>query len=251
LRRPRDQDDARAAACGLGRNRIPHLAARSIAEVSHGIDVFESGSGRDQHESAEQRATRLQEEIGGLDDLVRLGQASLANPAAGKISGSRIHEPDAARGERRQVPPHGFVLEHVGVHRRRHQDRRTRGEIERAQEIISDAVGELADDVRGRRRHQQQRDIRGQRDVLDVGIHPGGILIGDDATPGYRLECERADELRGGPRHHRGNIVAALLQPSRNFDGFVRADPTGYAQGYQCHGGCLTLRVGVSRPCLP
>ena len=39
---------------------------------------------------------------------------------------------------------------------------------------------ELADDVGGGRRDEQQVDARRERDVLDVGVHARRELIGDD-----------------------------------------------------------------------
>ena len=138
--------------------------------------------------------------FGGRDDFVRFGEPALANPAARQIALARLDEPDAARRQRVEVRPHGLVLEHLRVHRRREQHRRARRRVERRQEVVGDAVGELADDVGGRRRDQQQIDRRGERDVLDVGVRAGLELIGDDVAPGDRLERERADEAASPAR---------------------------------------------------
>ena len=80
------------------------------------------------------------------------------------------------------------------VHRRRHQHRRSCREVERGQEIVGDAVGELADDVRRGRRDQQQVDVGRQRDVLDVGVRAARELVGDHPAPRDRLEGHLADE---------------------------------------------------------
>ena len=116
------------------------------------------------------------------------------------------------------------------VHRRRHQHRRGRRQIERRQEVVGDAVGELADDVRRRRRDQQQVGGRGQRDVLDVGVGAGLPLIGDHLAPGDRLEGQRTDEALGRARHDRGDVVALLLQAARDLDRLVGADAAGTRQ---------------------
>ena len=123
------------------------------------------------------------------------------------------------------------MLEHVGVHRRRQQDRRPGREVERAQEVVGNAVGELADDVRRGRRDEQQPDARGQRDVLDVRVGAARELIGDHAAPGDRLERHFPDESAGGARQDRRDVVAALLQLTRDLDRLVGADAAGDAEG--------------------
>ena len=138
-----------------------------------------------------------QHRLGRRDDLVGLGEPPFADPAARQIALARLDEPHAARRERVEIAPHRLVLEHLRVHRRREQHRRARRDVERRQEIVGDAVGELADDVRGRRRDEQQIDRRGERDVLDVGVGAGLELIGDDPAPRDRLERDRADEAGG------------------------------------------------------
>src|SRR5437870_3324594 len=81
-----------------------------------------------------------------------LREPALADPAARQVSLSRLDEPYAARRKRLEVPAHGRVSQHVRVHRGSQQDRSLRREVQRAEEIIRDAVGELADDVRRTRR---------------------------------------------------------------------------------------------------
>jgi hypothetical protein len=71
--------------------------------------------------------------------------------------------------------------------------------------------------------------------VLDVGVRAGLELIGDDAALGDRFEGNRPDELRRRVRHDRDDVVAALLKPSRDFDGLVRADAPGDAERDQAH----------------
>ena len=99
-RRARDEDDARAAARGLGGDRVPHLPARSVADVPHVVDVLVGRPGGDDDEAAEERALLAQQSVGGLDDGVGLGEPALADPAAGEIARAGIDEPHAARRER-------------------------------------------------------------------------------------------------------------------------------------------------------
>ena len=154
-------------------------------------------------------AGRLQDPLGRRDDVVGLGQAALADPSAGEVARAGIDELHAARSEHRQVSPHGVVLEHVRVHRRRHQDRRARRQVQRAQEVVGDTVSELADDVGGRGGDQQEFGFGGERDVLDVRVRAAGELVGDDRTPGNGFERELADELARRAGHDGGHVVAA------------------------------------------
>ncbi len=172
---------------------------------------------------------------GGLDDLRRLGQSALPDPAAGEIALSRLDEPHAARGQRLQIPLHRLVRQHVDVHRRRDEHGRLRRQIQRRQKVVGNPVGELADHVGGTRCHQQQRDAVGDRNVLDVGVHARPPLRGDDRTPGDRLERDRPDEPRRRSRHNRDDVVAALLEPAAHFDRLVGSNSAGDAQRDQCH----------------
>ena len=75
----------------------------------------------------------------------------------------------------------------------------------------------------------------GDRDVLDVGVHPRLPLRRDDRTPRDRLERHRPDEPRRRARHDRDDVVAALLQPAAHFDRLVGADAAGHAESDQGH----------------
>ena len=75
----------------------------------------------------------------------------------------------------------------------------------------------------------------GNRDVLDVGVHPRLPLRRDHRTPRDRLERHRADEPRRRPRHHGDDVVPALLQPAAHLDRLVGADAAGHAEGDQGH----------------
>ncbi len=158
----------------------------------------------------------------GLGDFVGLREAALADPSAGEIAAARIDELHAARGERREVRLHRRVLEHVGVHRRREQDRLAQRQDERRQEVVGDPVRELGDDVGGRGRDQEQIDFRGERDVLDVRVHAGRELIADHPASRNRLERDGPDEAARRSRHQRDHVVAALLEAARDLHGLSR-----------------------------
>ena len=109
------------------------------------------------------------------------------------------------------------------------------GEIERAEEIVGDALGELGDGVGGGRSDQQRVDGLRDRDVFDGGVEVGLLgrraeHAGDDLLAGERGEGQRADELlrRGG--HDDLHAHAALLQLANDFGGLVGGDAAAYAQ---------------------
>ena len=128
------------------------------------------------------------------------------------------------------------MRQHVGVHGRRQQHRRGGGQVQRRQEIVGDAVRELANGVRGGGHDQQQADVRGDGDVLDVGVGARRPLAGDDAPARDGLEGHLADEPPGVARHQRDDVVPALLQTTSDLDGLVGPDAAGDAECDECHG---------------
>ena len=65
------------------------------------------------------------------------------------------------------------MLPHVDVHRRSDHHRRFRGEIQRAEKIVGDAVREFPEDVGGGRRDQEKIDPLRHGDVLDGAFDVG------------------------------------------------------------------------------
>ncbi len=235
MRRSCHERDRGAAARRFGGHRVAHATARPVADEAHGVEILERRPGRYEHGPARERRRAGEMGVRRLDDLVRFGQAALPHPAAGEIPLAWLHEAHAASGERGEVRGHGRVLEHVRVHRRREQHRRRGGEIERAQEVVGQAVREAGDGV-GRRRHdEQQIGRRRERDVLDVGIEARRPLARDDAPPGDRLEGQLADEAAGALRHHDGDVVALLLEAAHDLDRLVGADAAAHAHRDSCH----------------
>ena len=143
-----------------------------IGPVADRVDVFVGRPRGHDDAPAEQRARGPEHVLRRRDDLVGLGEPSLADPAAREKAVARIDDAHAARRQRLQVALDRRMLEHVGVHRRSEQHRSPGRQVERGQEVVRDPVGELAYEVGGRRRDQQQPDVGRQRDVLDVGVAP-------------------------------------------------------------------------------
>src|SRR5204863_2276034 len=93
----------------FSRHRVPHLAARSIADVAHRVDVLVGGTGCDDDEPAEKRSARLYQKMRRLDDLIRLREPPLADPSAREVPLAWIDEADTACAQRREVPAHRLV----------------------------------------------------------------------------------------------------------------------------------------------
>ncbi len=232
-RRARNQRHLRAAASRFASKGKSHPSAGPVAQVAHRVEVFEGRSGGHDDTCAAKGTVRAQDGFGRGDNLVRLRQPSLANPPAGQVALARLDEAHAARRQRVQVAADRFVREHLRVHRRRDEHRRTRRGVEGGQEVVGDAVGELAENVCRCRRDEQQVDRRRERDVLDVGIGAGLELVGDDPPARDRLEGHRANEARRGRGHDSHDLVAALLQSARDLDRLIGADAAGDPQGNQ------------------
>jgi hypothetical protein len=149
--------DAGAAPQRFRRNRVAHPAARTVADETHGVDIFERRPGGDQDAARRQRRglARVEQLLCRVDDVLGLGEAAFPDPAARQVTRAWIDHVHAARDQGLEILRDRGVLEHVGVHRRRDHHGRARRGVERRQEVVRQAVGELADGVRGRRRDQQ------------------------------------------------------------------------------------------------
>ena len=247
---PADQGHDRSSFERFGGHRVSHAAARAIADESHGIDVFVGGTRGDEHpKSSQPRSARSQQTLDRCDHIFRLGQPALPDPTARQIAGAGIDDMDAAPRQRFQVSRDRGVFEHVRVHRRSDHHRRPGSQIQRRQEVVGKTVGELPHRVGSRRRHEQEIDVRRQRNVFDIGVSARLPLVGDDGAARDRLEREWADETAGRSRHHRHHLVAVLLQAAGNFDRLVGADPAGHAECDESHGRlpqALKVRIILS-----
>src|SRR5262249_10083400 len=95
----------------FGGNRKAHPATRSISDVPNWINVLVGWSRRHEHTLADEGSVRPEHRLDCGDDLLRLGEPPFSDPAARQIPFARIDEPNSARGERIQIPPHRIVLE--------------------------------------------------------------------------------------------------------------------------------------------
>ncbi len=228
VHRAGDQDHARAARGGGFGQRVAHLAAGTVGDVAHRVERLLGGAGGDQHGFAFQVAAPARFALDGLGDGLRIGQAARAGHAAGQVAALRLHDAVAAPAQRFQVGLRGGVLPHVDVHGGRHHHRAGEGQVERGEEIVRQAVGQLGDQVgRGRRDHQQLV-LLGHGDVLDGALD--GEQIGEHLAAGERGEGQRPDELLRGRGHDGLHLVALLHQQARQLGGLIGRDAAADAQ---------------------
>ena len=103
----------------------------------------------------------------------RFGEAAGADHAAGEVSAARLDDEHAATAQDVKVRLRRGMLPHVDVHGGSDDDRRSGGEVQRAEEIVGDALGELGEGVGGGGSDQQSVDGLRNRDVLDGGVEVG------------------------------------------------------------------------------
>src|SRR5262245_45115558 len=110
---PRYEENPGTAFHRLSGDGVAHFSARSIANIPNRIDVLVGWPGSDQDKSAEQRPARRDQQVSGFDDVIRLSQPSLADPAAREIPRTGIHKAHATSRQRLQIALHRLMFEHV------------------------------------------------------------------------------------------------------------------------------------------
>ncbi len=223
-RRPRDEDHPRPPVARRLREAVAHLPRRAVRDEPHRVDVLDGGAGGDEHGLALEVAAAGEGGHRRVHDLADLREPALAEPPAGQVAAPRLHDAHPPGPQGREVLLHRGVLEHVHVHRRRHEHRRPRRQVERAERVVGDSPRELPEDVRGGRRHQQQVRLVGERDVADVAVHPQRPLVVEDRVPREGLERHRGHEARGGRGHHHAHVHVPPLQLAQDLAGLVGPD---------------------------
>ena len=83
----------------------------------------------------------------GGDNFFRFGQPSRADHSAGQIAAARLDNVHAAAAQDFQVGLRGRMLPHVHVHRGSDDDRGGGRQVQRAEKVVGDALGEFGDGV--------------------------------------------------------------------------------------------------------
>ena len=172
-RRAAYQNDLRSAPQGSFRKGISHFAAGAIAEIANGIDRLVRGAGGDQYGFAGKILGDAEALEGSCDDLFGIGKSSLANHATSEIAAARFDDVDTAVSQDLEVRLGRGMLPHIHVHGGRDDDGRGGRQIERAEEVVGNALRELRDNIGRSRRDQQAVDRLGNGDMLDRRIEIG------------------------------------------------------------------------------
>ena len=246
--RSRNQGDASAAGLRLRGDGVPHLPRGTVREEPDRIDVFDRGPGSDQHPLAFQALPPAQDPKRPFDNDLRRGQASLPHFSTGQVAGFRLHHGDSAPAQDLQIGLRRRVAPHLDVHGGSRDGGSDGGNVESAQEIVPDAVGEFGQRVGRRRRHQQQVAAAGQGDMFD-GRRGIPEQVVHDAVPRELLQGQRPQESLGMLGHHREHLAAPFLKQSQDDGGLIGRDAAGDAQN-DSHGisvGLAAVEPGLVR----
>ena len=137
-----------------------------------------------------------------LDDLVGLGEPPRALVAARERAARRADDPHAPRRAAGARFSCTAACSHMWTFIAGATTmRRARREQHGREQIVRDAVRQLRDHVRGRRRDHDDVGRVGEPDVADLGLLGQVEGVGGDRVPGERLQRERRDELCAPARH--------------------------------------------------
>jgi hypothetical protein len=207
---------------------VAHLARRPVADEPDGVDRLAGAAGGDEDAHAGEIAPAS--EHGGRhgDDARGFGQPARAQVTAREPPGLRVDDVDAAPPQRREILLDRGVLPHLGVHRGRDQHRRARREERRGQQVVGDAGGVLAEQLRRRGRDDDQVGRLTEARVRDglgrVEQRGAGRLRRE------RGERQLADEAERVAGEHRGDVGARVDQAPADLDRLVGGDPAADAE---------------------
>ena len=146
---------------------MAHLAGGAVGEVAHRVDGLAGRPCSDEEALAGQVAAGREQALDLFDDRLDLRQAALAALPGGERARFGLEDRHAPLAQRGDIGGDGDVVPHAAVHGGGHEDGAPRGQQERGEEVVGDAVGGLGEDIgRGRRHHEGVRPL-GQRHVFD------------------------------------------------------------------------------------
>jgi hypothetical protein len=166
----------------------------------------------------------------GLDDreyFRRLGHAPKAEFAAGHRPFARPDTLHAAALEQGEVRLRGWVVPHAPIHRRRDQRRLVAGQQGGRGEIVGEALRHLGDDVRGRRRHDDEVGLPAQADMPHLALVGQGEELGIDLVLAEGCQRQGGHELGPAVGQDAAHGRAPLAQPADELQGLVGGDPAG------------------------
>ncbi len=161
----------------------------------------------------------------GGGDFQRLGHAAETRFAAlGHLAGVRPDDVHAVAAQLRKIARRRLGRPHLRIHRRRDQDRLVGGKQDRGGEIVGVAARHLRQQVRRRRRHDDEIGVARQTNMTDVELAVRIEQVGMNAFAAQRGGGERRDEMLRGGGEDATHLGAAVLQPPDQIERFIGGD---------------------------
>ncbi len=259
-----DQRHPRAHVARLFGKGVSHLAGGMVRQIPDRIERLPRRSGGDQHMKAVQRqfvkrTACAQQARRRRFDHGRLLHAPLAGVAAGKHAGLRLDDRPTELPAGIEIALRHGVLVHVHIHGGT-KDLRALvvGKHRARQLVVGDAARDLRDDVRARRRDDQQVGPFRVGHMIDpqrVGrrhiavVVPGAEHGGARAGVRQRAERQGSDELLRGGGHRHAHLVALPAPVGSEMACLERGDAAGHSEKNMRHGSCRPS-IDVGQDCV-
>ena len=168
------------------------------------------------------------ENMGNQQLFIR--QLACAHILAGEHSNCRLDDLKAVALQGGKVVLGDRIVEHIGVHCRRHQFRTVAGKHGGREHIVRKPVRHLCNDVGSGRRYQHKVSPLCQRHMLDTVLKVAVKGVDHAAAVAQCLKGERGDELSGIFCHNDLHVTVHLCQTAGDICHFIGSDGAGDPQ---------------------
>ena len=157
-------------------------------------------------------------------------QFACSHILAGKHSDCRLDNLKAIALQDGKVVLGNRIVEHIGVHCRRHQFWTVTGKHGGREHIVRKPVRHLCNDVGGGRRYQHKVSPLCQRHMLHAVLKVAVEGVDHATAVAQCLKGERGDELSGIFCHNDLHVTVHLCQTAGDICHFIGSDGTGDSQ---------------------
>jgi hypothetical protein len=173
---------------------------------------------------------RLEQCGDGAGKFRRFEHAPHADFAARLIAARRSEDRDPVLLQLPYVAPIGRVLPHLAVHRWGDRERALAGKAECREEVVSEAVRHLREEVGGGRRDEDQILIPRERNVPHAVGHARVPHVRVHGMAGQGLHGRRRDEAAGRFGHGDVHFHIAFSETPDELCALVGRNAAGYAE---------------------
>ena len=163
-------------------------------------------------------------------DRLGLGQAAIAEFAAGHRALIGVKHGHTGRGEQFDIALGRLVLPHPHIHGGHGHHRLVGGEDQRGGKIIGNPARHLGKQIGGRRAHHHQISLAAQLDMTHLGLVLEVEQVGVDLVLAQCGERHRGDELLAALGNDAGDLAAALADQAHQLAGLVGCDAAAHDQ---------------------